>query len=103
MRRKSKKPEDIKGIVGKVIGKIEKQGPGKKEKIITAWHKIVGKKAATHSRPVNITRRVLTIEIDSSTWLYTLSLKKAGILKDIKKELDKYNIENIRFRIGDIT
>ena len=103
MRRKTKKPEDIKGIVGKVIKEIEKQGPGKKEKIIDAWHKVVGEKAAAHSRPVNITRKVLTIEIDSSTWLYTLSLQKARILKDIKKELEKYNLEDIRFRMGDIT
>lgn len=103
MRRKIEKPEDIRGIVGKVIGKIEKQGPGKKEKIVSAWRGVVGEKAAAHSRPVNITHKVLTIEIDSSTWFYTLSLKKASILKDIKKELEQYNVEDIRFRMGDIT
>ena len=103
MRRKTKRPEDIKGIVSKVIGKIEKQGPGKKEKILNAWKKSAGEKAASHSRPVGIRRKVLTVEIDSSTWLYELSLKKKHILRDIKKELGQGNMEDIRFRMGDVT
>lgn len=103
MRRKIKKPEDIKGIIGTVIGKIEKQGPGKKEKVITSWKKVAGEKAASHSRPVGIKQQVLTIEVDSSTWLYTLNLKRVSILKDIKSALKEYKVEDIRFRIGDIT
>ena len=103
MRRKTRKPEDIKGIVGKVIGKIEKQGPGKKEKVVASWKRAAGERAASHSRPVSIKQQVLTIEVDSSTWLYTLNLKRASILKDIKNALREYKVEDIRFRIGDIT
>lgn len=103
MRKRAHRPEDIKKILNKVIGKIEKQGPGKKEKILNAWQNIVGDKASSHSRPVSIRRRILTIEVDSSTWFYTLNLKKKSILKDMKKELTEYRIEGIRFRMGDIT
>ncbi len=103
MTRRTKKPEDIKGILDKVIRRIEKQGPASREKILTAWQDIVGEKASSHSRPVGIRRRVLTIEIDSSTWLYQLNLKKMTILRDIKKELGSDKIEDIRFRMGDIT
>lgn len=103
MRRGSRRPENIKGILCKVIGKIEKQGPGKKEKILKTWKKIAGEKATSHTRPVGIRRNVLTIEIDSSTWLYELNLKKRKLLKDIKKELAQYKIEDIKFRMGDIT
>lgn len=103
MRRKTKRPEDIKGILSKVLGKIEKQGPGKKEKILSAWQASVGERAASHSRPVGIRRKVMTVEIDSSTWLYALNLKKKRILRDIKRELGEGNIENIRFRMGDVT
>ena len=103
MRREKKRPEDIRGILNKVIEKIEKQGPGKKEKILQAWQGVAGEKASGHTRPVNIRRNVLTIEVDSSTWLYELSLKKRSILKDIKKELTQYKIKDIRFRMGDIT
>jgi len=103
MMRRTKKPEGIKGILNKVIRRIEKEGPASKEKILIAWQDIVGEKASSHSRPVGIRRRVLTIEIDSSTWLYQLNLKKRAILKDIKKELGSDKIEDIRFRMGDIT
>lgn len=103
MRKRVRRPEDIKNILNKVIGKIEKQGPGKKEKILNAWHGIVGDKASGHSRPVSIRRRILTIEVDSSTWFYALNLKKKDILKDMKSELKEYKIEDIRFRMGDIT
>jgi len=103
MRRTTKKPEDIKKILYKVIEKIEKQGPGKKEIILEAWGRAVGEKAAYHSRPVGIKKGVLTIEVDSSTWLYTLNLQKAGIMKDIKRSLEKYKIRDIRFRMGDIS
>ena len=103
MRDRRKRPEGIKSIVTKVIGTIETKGPGKKEKVLNAWEACVGQKASSHSRPVGIRRKIITIEIDSSAWLYELSLKKKRILKDIKKELGEKNIEDIRFRMGDIT
>jgi predicted nucleic acid-binding Zn ribbon protein len=100
--KRTKGPEDIKNIVVKVIKKIERQEPGKKEKILKAWGSVVGEKVVLHSRPIGIKKGLLTIEVDSSTWLYELSLKKKSILKDIKKILQEYKIENIRFRMGDI-
>ncbi len=103
MRKKTQKAEGIKGILDNVIGGIETKARGKKEKILNAWQGIVGEKAATHSRPASIRQKVLTIEVDSSTWFYSLSLKKNSILKDINKELGEDKIKDIRFRTGDIT
>jgi len=103
MRKSAQRPEDIKGILNKVIGKIEKQGPGRKEKILDAWRRAAGEKASGHSRPVGVKRKVLTIEIDSSTWLYELNLKKRGILKDLKKQLGEDKVQGLRFRMGAIT
>lgn len=102
-RRQAKRPEDIKGIISKVIGKLEKKGPDRREKLLRAWQKIAGGAAAAHSRPTGIKRKILTIETDSSTWLYSLSLKKNSILKDLRTELKKEEISDIRFRMGDIT
>ena len=107
VRKRKDRPEDIKEILNKIMGRIEKRGPDRKEKILNAWQRIVGEKASRHSRPINIRRKVLTIEIDSSTWLYTLNLKKNSILKDMKKELKKElkddKVNDLRFRMGDIT
>jgi len=103
VKRRTGHTEDIKGILRKIVKKIEEQGPGKKEKISQAWEKAAGERAILHSRPVSLTRKILTVEVDSSTWLYSLSLKKRFILRDIKKELEQYKIEDIRFRMGNIT
>lgn len=102
-KKQTKRPEYIKDIVDKVINRLEKKGPGKKEKILIAWQKIAGPKAASHSRPVGIKRKVLTIEVDSSTWIYSLSLNKREALKNLQKELKEEGIKDIRFRAGDIT
>ncbi|MBU1130506.1 DUF721 domain-containing protein [Patescibacteria group bacterium] len=104
MRRKTnRRPEDIKKILDKLIGKIGKKGPGKKDRILAAWKKAVGEKAAGHSRPVSIKRKVLMIEIDSSTWMYELNLKKDHILRDVRKQLGEDKVKDLRFRMGDIT
>ena len=103
MRKNKKQIEDIKGILNKVIGGIETKTRGKKQKILNVWQGIVGKDASSHSRPASIRRNILTIEVDSSTWFYSLNLKKKSILKDINRELGEDKIEDIRFRMGDIT
>ncbi len=100
--RRSKKPEGIQKILHNLIGSIEKKDSKKKEKILKVWQKTAGEKAYSHTRPVSIRRKTLIIEIDSSTWLYALNLKKRDLLKEIKKELQEYKIEDIRFRVGDI-
>ncbi|MBU0759852.1 MAG: DUF721 domain-containing protein [Candidatus Omnitrophica bacterium] len=102
-RKHTKRPEDIKGIIDKVINRLEKRGPGKKEKILAVWQKVAGSKAASHSRPIGIKRRILTVEADSSTWIYSLSLKKREMLKNLQWELKEEGIKDIRFRMGDIT
>ncbi|NQT76017.1 MAG: DUF721 domain-containing protein [Candidatus Omnitrophica bacterium] len=102
-RKTNRRPEDIKKILDKLIGKIGKAGPGKKDRILAAWKKVVGEKAATHSRPVSIKRKVMTIEIDSSTWMYELNLKKKHILGDVKKHLGEDKVKDLRFRMGNIT
>lgn len=103
MRKRKVAPVGIESILNKVIKKIEKKGPGKKENVLTAWRKVAGDKAVGHSRPANIKRRVLTIEIDSSTWFYMLNLKKQSLLKGLRKELGEETLKEIRFRVGDIT
>jgi predicted nucleic acid-binding Zn ribbon protein len=102
-RKKGKKPEDIGDILRQVIKTIDTKTHGAREEIVDAWHKAVEPGAASHTRPVAIKKDVLTIEVDSSAWLYVLSLKKKNILEAMKKNLDNAKIEDIKFRIGEIS
>jgi len=102
-RKKEQRPEGIGHIINQVIKKLDTKTHGRREEVVDAWQKAVDPKAAFHTRPVAIKKKVLTIAVDSSTWLYFLSLKKKGILESMGKALGRGKIEDIRFRMGEIT
>ncbi len=102
-KKKVKKPEEIGLIISQVIKKLDTKTHGSIEEIVQAWQNAVEAKAISHTKPVAIKKNILTIEVDSSTWLYFLSLKKKNILESMKKILGKGKIKDIRFRIGEIS
>jgi predicted nucleic acid-binding Zn ribbon protein len=103
MRKSKNKPEGIGFVIESVIKKLDTKSHGLKNKILSAWQNTNEEKALAHTRPVAIKRKVLVIEVDSSTWIYALSLKKKAILAEMKRLLGKDKIEDIRFRMGEIT
>lgn len=103
IRKKGKKPEGIGDILSQVIKKLDTKTHGQREEIVQAWEKAIEPKAISHTKPVAIKKNILTIEVDSSTWLYMLNLKKRDILESMQKTLSKEKIEDIRFRMGEIS
>jgi predicted nucleic acid-binding Zn ribbon protein len=88
-------------ILKKVIKKLKKTGVTE-EDLHRAWLAAVGKKAVKHTKPRTLRKLRLVVNIDSSTWLYELTLKKKDILKKLEEELGAKKIKDIRFRIGEI-
>ncbi|MFA5389018.1 MAG: DUF721 domain-containing protein [Candidatus Omnitrophota bacterium] len=103
MRKKGKKPEDIGEILGQVIKKLDTKTHGAREEVVRAWQAAIEPEAASHTKPVAFKKNILTIEVDSSAWLYVLSLKKKNILAAMKKRAGDAKIEDVRFRIGEIS
>jgi len=101
-RKKGAKPENIGGVINQVIKKLDAKTHGQREDVVEAWQDAIEPDAASHTKPVAIRKNVLTIEVDSSTWLYFLSLKKKNILTAMQKTVGKDKIEDIRFRMGEI-
>ncbi|MDD5129777.1 MAG: DciA family protein [Candidatus Omnitrophica bacterium] len=62
--------------------------------------KALTKKELGHIRVKYFKNGVLGVSVDSSTWLYVLSLKKEELLAELKKE--NPGLKNINFRIGNI-
>lgn len=62
--------------------------------------KILTKKELGHIKVNYFRKGVLGVNVDSSTWHYSLSLRKEELLEKIKKELGA--VKDIRFRIGEI-
>jgi hypothetical protein len=63
--------------------------------------KALTKKELGHIRVKYFSKGVLGLSVDSSAWLYILSLKKEELLKELQKE--NPDLKNINFRIGEVT
>jgi len=63
--------------------------------------KALTKKELRHIRVKYFSKGILGLSVDSSAWLYILSLKKDELLKELKKENPE--LKNINFRIGEVT
>ena len=62
--------------------------------------KALTKKELGHIRVKYFQKGVLSINVDSSTWLYVLSLKKEVLLAQLKQ--NNPELKSINFRIGEI-
>jgi len=62
--------------------------------------KALTKKELGHIRVKYFSKGILGLSVDSSAWLYILSLKKEELLKELKKE--NLELKNINFSIGEI-
>ena len=62
--------------------------------------KALTKKELGHIKVKYFSKGILGLSVDSSTWLYALSLKKEDLLGKLKK--DNPGLKNIILRIGEI-
>ena len=63
--------------------------------------KALTKKELGHIKVKYFSKGVLGLSVDSSAWLYILSLKKEDLLNRMKKE--NQDLKNINLRIGEIS
>lgn len=65
-----------------------------------ALKKVLTKKELKHIKLNYFKKGVLGIRVDSSSWLYQLSLEKESLLNGLRKDLAE--IKDIRFSMGEI-
>ena len=83
----------MRGLSAKKTGSL---GAGPEE-----WlKKTLTKKELGHIKVKYFSKGVLGLSVDSSAWLYILSLKKEELLNKLKKESPE--LKNINLRIGEI-
>ncbi len=69
-------PRPIKGIVKEVLEELGQDKDTKESQVLDVWPEVVGKRATKHTRPVVLKDEKLTVNVDTSGWLYELSTKK---------------------------
>lgn len=92
----------LENILKNIIGGIGAKGALTQEDVEKAWEEVVGKKAAAHSRPRSLRGSRLVINVDDSSWLYELTVRKKEILRKLSAELKTKKLTDITLRIGDL-
>ncbi|MFA5356262.1 MAG: DciA family protein [Candidatus Omnitrophota bacterium] len=91
----------IKDVVNEVIKGLQHQkGRTAKEGPEFLLKRALRKKEISHARFRYLRNGVLGITVDSSGWLYQLSLRKQGLLEKLSGKPG--NIKDIRFYLGDM-
>lgn len=91
------KSERIKPIVDKIMRRLRKEDMGD---VRNCWEVLLGEDIASHATPVSIKDGKLFVEVDSSTWLQHLTLKRKEILEKLTDGLSGQSIREICFRHG---
>lgn len=68
-----------------------------KRRYLQLWPTVVGRQVAAYTRPVNISRQKMTVEVNDSTWLYHLTLLKHKIITDFNTFAGAKILQEIKF------
>ncbi len=88
-------------IQGVLEGLVLKKTDGSETNPQALLEKALTKKELRHIKLNYFKKGILSISVDSSAWLYALSLRKENFLKEMNK--GPLLIKDIQFRIGEIT
>ena len=66
-------------------------------KIFSAWIDIAGERMAAHTRPTNISNRILYVEVDDPLWLAQLKYMKQEIIDKINIKIKTDLFKDVRF------
>ncbi len=76
--------------------RVKKEAPLNNPGVILS--RVLSKKEHNHAKVKYFRKGILNISVDSSSWLYYLSLKKESLLKGFAEEMPQ--VKDIRFSIG---
>lgn len=82
-----------------IIRHLSKERLSKEERIKDIWQKAAGKKFYLHAQPISFRRKRLVVSVDSSSWLYELTMRKEKIAARLKRML-REDFKELQFRIG---
>lgn len=89
-------------VLKNVLSRLEKEKNLSKEEMETLWRELAGEAGFKHSRPTVLRKGVLTVRVDTSTWLHEFVMRKREFLKGLKRALGKDRISELQFKIGEV-
>lgn len=90
----------IKDIIPDIMKGISEKSPSVQIQVTSVWEEVVGEKGKGHTAVAGFKNGKLTVNVDSSAWLFQMKLHKKKMEKVIKDKIPDVN--NINFRIGKV-
>lgn len=92
--------EPIKEIIQNVFRNLEAgDQKNSSDDIGAILKKILAKKAVKHVKLYTFRKGILSIKVDSSTWLYYLNLQKRDLLVKLREQISA--LKDIHFSLGE--
>ncbi len=88
--------QSLNNILKKFIKELGLESGLTLQAIKNQWEHLVGQTIALHTSPDTIKGKILTLVVDTPQWMHHLSFYK----QEIVEKLDRYNINEVRFRLG---
>lgn len=99
MAPKPSGPQPLKELLNPILKRwADEKRPGA-EQIQDSWKKVVGARAAQHSRPTSLRKGELLVAVESSVWLWNLSLKRAEYLEKLQTLWGPEIVRSVRLKI----
>jgi predicted nucleic acid-binding Zn ribbon protein len=89
--------EKLDGLLEKVMGKLGIQKRVDEYRVVEEWSEIVGSAISKRVRPVGVERGVLTVQVDSSSWLMEMRMRSRDLISKIDEVVGKGIVHEIRF------
>lgn len=93
LERINKTIEDV--LAGLAAGKKES-----KQIIYEAVLEELSLEEKKHIQPYSFKKNILTLQVSSPAWMYTLNLKKNRLLKTLQQKAGEKEIKEIKLKIG---
>jgi len=93
----------VKYIVGDLLKRWETSSVKKAGAVRDAFSKAVSEEVKGRARPVSFKKGTIMVIVESSPWLYRLTLEKKNIIEKFNRNYTgRSKAKDIRFRIGEM-
>ncbi len=73
---------------------------GRFAELYASWRNIAGERYAAHSRPDDVVKGILYVEVEHPGWIQLLQFRQAGILEAVKRSYPELKLRSIVFRLA---
>lgn len=95
----SSRPRTVRELLTPLVAQLTASKRPSADEVAQVWRKLVGPRAARHSHPTSLRRGELLIAVDTSVWLWNLSLQRPRLLEGLQAAWGADTVTSIRLRM----